>query len=70
MPHLVLQQFLKKILILVMKDAAHIQKYQESNTICLVSGWKIIFVLNLKQNHEKTPDKIPKYFTLKGAIKK
>lgn len=55
-----------------MKDAAHIQKYQESNTICLVifSGWKIIFVLNLKQSHEKTPDKIPKYFTLKSAIKK
>lgn len=46
-----------------MKDAAHIQKYQESNTIC-------IFVLNLKKNHEKTPDKIPKYFTLKSAIKK
>lgn len=53
-----------------MKDAAHIQKYQESYTICLVSGWKIIFVLNLKKNHEKTPDKIPKYFTLKSAIKK
>ena len=52
-----------------MKDAAHIQKYQESNKICLVSGWKIIFVLNWKQNHEKTPDKIPKYFTLKSAIK-